>query len=272
MAAATLSQVKSRVGKLADVITLTGTNFADAPSKTKVYKRKHGDTAWDTVTASNVTYVSATEITVTLASGDAFDGGMNDIGVSVSTESAPEAYLEQALQFYTAGSDDADNVVVGPPDGVYVGGVYSGDFADAVKLTVSEELKKIFTQHSRYPVQTYPGEASAQLDLPLAEFTPENASLLFGSTATPTDLGSGRKRISFGGRTALTYQDVMLICPGPTGYKVAVGLYRCALSASGEITWGKDENAKLPVKIEILADTARGVGDQLGFMEWMPVA
>jgi len=269
---ATISDAYARAGKLGDEIAIIGTGFEDAPNLTKVYKRAHGETAWEVVTVANLDFVSATELTLTLAAGDSWDGGMNDIGVSTSAGSSPDDSLDQALQFYTPGSDDADNVVVGPPDGVYVEGRYCGDFADAVKLNISEEIKRIYTQHSRYPVKTYPGDSTGGLDVPLAEFTPENVKLTFGSAAAVQDLGSERKRLTFGGRQAIVYKDVLLILPGPTGFKVALGIYRCGLSASGEITWGKDDNARLPVKLEILADTARAADDQLGYFEWIPIA
>jgi hypothetical protein len=275
MAAATITDVRPGVGKLSDtdLITIIGTNFADSPSLTKVYKRKHGATSWEAVTAGNIAWVSATEIAVTLKVGDAWDGGMNDIGVSVSTESAPEDSMEQALCFYTAGADASANIIVGPPDGVYISGLYMGDLAAASEFAWEEEIKKIYTQHSRLPVKTYKGDSTYTLSVPLAEWSLENIKVVMGSAASITAEGAGRRRLTFGGGTSLVvYDDVLLILPGPDGKKVALVLYRCSISASGSISWAKDENAKLPLKIQVLADTSRAVDDQVGYWEEWTVA
>jgi len=268
MAAATITDVYPGFGKLADSLTIIGTNFADAPSKTKVYKRKSGDTSWDTVDTARVTWVSATQLTVALNVAEAWDGGLNDIGVSVSTESAPEDTLAQALYFYAAGSDSSANVIVGPPDGVYVAGVYMGDLADATEFAWEEEIIKIFTQHSRVAVKTYKGQTTYTLSVPLAEWSLANIKTVMGSGASISEEGTGRQRLTFGGGgSTLVYGNVMLLLPGPDGKKVGLVFYRCSLSASGSISFAKDENAKLPMKIEVLADTSRAVDDQVGYWE-----
>ena len=268
--AATISSVVPAMAKAGDsTITITGSGFVESPEP-KVYHRKHGATEWEAVDATRVTYVSATVVTVAIddANTDDWDEGFNDVGVSVGGESAPEDDLAQALYFYVVGADDPDAVIVGPPDAIYIAGRYMGDLADAFEFSWEEEIRKIYTQHSTLPVKTYKGESTWQIQVPLAEVSLENIKDVLGSGASVEDLGSGRRRLTFGGGgSILTYSDVLVICPGSTGKKLAIGLYRCAISASGSVTFGKDENARLPLRIEVLADTSRAVDDQVGFFE-----
>ena len=64
---ATITQVYPSYAKAGDsAIKIIGTDFQDAPLKTKVYHRKHGETSWENVDPTRVTYVSATELTVAI--------------------------------------------------------------------------------------------------------------------------------------------------------------------------------------------------------------
>ncbi len=265
--AATITKVYPSIGKEGDNITIEGTGFVDTPNKTKVYKRESGDSTWDTVTDSNVTFVSATELTVALAAGDSWDGGLNDIGVSVDTESIPEDSLLKALSVYVAGTDDPDKIVIGAIEGLWINGEYMGDFGDAQELNWDEELVKVMTQHSKAPVKTYKGEATYEMTIPLAELSLENIKKVFGSSASIADLETGRRRLTFGGETQMVYCDVMMTIPWITGKNATMGFYRACISASGTLTFEKDGPVKLPLKITILEDTSRAVGDRVGWVE-----
>ncbi len=263
--ATTITSVKPGFGKAADAITIIGTGFQTDASESVILCRKHGDTAWKVVDPSRVAYVSGTELTLTLHATEFDDGGLWDIGVADVSETTPDDYLESALSFYVAGADDPDAVVVGPIEEVYIDGQYMGDLADEVSWEIREEIVKIFTQHSRAPVKTYPGEEEHELTIPLAEVSMDNLAALFGSTVE--DLGSGRSRVTFGGKETITDRHVMLLAPGVEGKKTAIVFYRCNIGLSGSITFGKDTNAQIPLRVTVLEDTSREYGDRLGFFE-----
>ncbi len=269
MAAPTLTLVKPYIAKQGDTLTLTGTNMADAPTLTKVWKREHGTDTWDAVTAANVTYKSATSVEVTITEGDAWGGGFVDIGVGESDDTEPCATLNQAVNVYTAGTDEPDNVMVGVADAAYIDGQYLGDFAEALDWSVQEEIKKIFGQHGNSPVKTYPGETTYEFTIPLLEATMENMQLVLGGGAIQ-DLGEGRRRMTFGGRTTIPVKSLMLVMPGPTGKKHAYCFYRTNVSFGGTISIGKDAARAIPMKVTVLEDTSRALGDRLGCMEEYP--
>jgi len=269
--ATTITSVKPGFGDAADQITIVGTGFLDAGSKSVVLCRKHGDTAWVVVDPSRIAYVSATELTLTLHATEFDEGGLWDIGVADVGETTPDDSLDQALFFFIAGADDPDAVVVGAALAVYVSGQYMGDFSDSIGWTLSEGINKIFGQHSSAPVKTYPGEVSCELSVPLLEASLENYQKVLGAGEI-VDLGDGTRRMSFGGRATITDDEVLLILPGPTGKRYAVTFYRCNVGFDGDVTIGKDKATNIPMKITVLADTSRGAGDQLGNMEEYTVA
>jgi len=263
--ATTITSVKPFFGKAGEAITAIGTGFVDSPESV-VLCRKHGDAAWTVVDPSRVAYVSATELTLTLHATEFDGGGAYDIGVADNGETTPDAHLSSALFFYVAGLDDPDYVIVGAVDGVYVDGEYMGDIADQVSWDFTEEIKKIFTQHSNAPVKTFPGETTCELTVPLAEASLENFQKVLGAPAI-IDLGDGRRRLTFGGRSAITYNSILIITPGPTNKKYALAFYRANVGFGGALTIGKDENMKIPMKLTVLEDTSRAVGDRIGRFE-----
>jgi len=267
MAAPTLTQVKPYIGKTGDTLTLTGTNFADAPSKSKVFFRKHGDEIFVAVDAANVAYVSATELTVALdIADDDWEGGFQDIGVGENDDTEPTGTVAQAFVYYAAGVDDPDAVMVGVADAVYVDGQYLGDFADTLDWNFQEEIKKIFGQHGTAPVKTYPGETTCELTIPLLESSMENMQVVLGAGQI-VEAGVGRRRMTFGGRSSILEKSVMIVMPGPTGKKQAVAFYRCNVGFGGAIKISKDAARAIPMKITVLEDTSRALGDRFGCIE-----
>ncbi|MBN1319960.1 MAG: hypothetical protein JXA87_03875 [Thermoleophilia bacterium] len=262
--ATTITNAKPVSGVAADEITITGTGFVETP-ESLVFVRKHGETAWTQVDATRVAYVSATELTLTLHATEFDEGGWWDVGVADDGDSAPDDYAASAVYFYTAGTDSADNVVAGAVEAVYIDGRYVGDLADEVGWSVREEITKIYTQHSRAPVKTIPGEEEHELTIPLAEASMENLADLFGVSVS--DLGDGRRRVTFGGKQTITDRDLLLVAPGVSGKKTAIGFYRANLSMSGSITFGKDGMASIPLQVTVLEDTSRDYGDRIGFFE-----
>ena len=264
---ATITDVKPSYGKVDENISVIGTDFQDAPSKTKVYKRKHGDATWDEVTDANVTFVSATELTVALATGDNWDAGINDIGVSDSGESTPDGSLAQALFFYVAGVADPNAVIKGAPEAIYIEGRYMGHSHGGLDIEHEIETSDIETDQSLVPVRTVKVGETFSLAVPLAEVTLENLKDVWGVSATIEDLGTGRRRLTFGGDSAITEKPVMIVLPAGSGKKWAVTFYRCAIVAPGALSWNRDDQVDLPLQITILADTSRAVGDQVGRVE-----
>ncbi len=264
---ATITDVKPSYGKVGENITIVGTGFQDTPNESKVYKRKHGEATWEVVDAANVTYVSATQLTVALAAGDNWDAGLNDIGVSDSGESTPDGSLAQALFFYVAGVADPNAVIKGAPEAIYIEGRYMGHSHGGLDIEHEIETSDIETDQSLVPVRTVKVGETFSLAVPLAEVTLENLKDVWGVSAQIEDLGSGRRRLTFGGDTAITEKPVMVILPAGSGKKWAVTFYRCAIVAPGALSWNRDDQVDLPLQITILADTSRAVGDQVGRVE-----
>ena len=265
--ATTITDVKPSYGKAADAITVLGTGFIDTPTLTEILVRKHGTTPWTVVDPTRVAYVSATELTLTLHATEFPSGGMYDIGVADDGETTPDGYLASALFFYVAGVADPDAVIKGAPEAIYVEGRYMGHSHGGLDLEHEVETSDIETDQSLVPVRTVKVGETFSLAVPLAEVSLENLKDVWGISATIEDLGSGRRRLTFGGDTAITEKPVMVILPAGSGKKWAVTFYRCAIVAPGALSWNRDDQVDLPLQVTILADTSRAVGDQVGRVE-----
>lgn len=267
---ATLSDVYPSYAKAGDSsISLIGTGFVDAPSETKVYRRKHGATAWEAVDPSRVSFVSATEITLAIddANTDGWDKGLNDIAVSDSGETTPDDDLAQALFFYAAGTFSPDDVIKGAVEELYIEGLFMGHTHGSLDIEHGVETSDIEVDQSLLPVRTIKAGESFSLSVPLAEVTLEHIKEVWGISATIETVGTGRRRLTFGGDSAITEKSVMLVLPAGSGKKFALTFYRCAVLASGTLSWSKEEQVDLPVQLTVLADTSRPAGDQVGRWE-----
>jgi hypothetical protein len=266
---ATITDVKPCYAKAGDTITIIGTDFADTPSETKVYHRKHGATTWENVDPTRVTYVSATELQVSIDAGntDGWDNGLCDVGVSDSGESTPDDWLAQAIFFYTVGAFSPDDVIKGAVEELYVDGVFMGHTHGSLDIEHSVETSDIEVDQSLLPVRTIKAGETFSLSVPLAEVTLEHIREVWGISANIEDLGSGRRRLTFGGDTAITEKPAMLVLPAGSGNKFALTFYRCAVLASGTLSWSKEEQVDLPIQLTVLADTSRPAGDQVGRWE-----
>jgi hypothetical protein len=263
----TITDVKPSYGKAADAITVVGTGFTDTPSESVILVRKHGTTPWTVVDPSRVAYVSATQMTLTLHAAEFPSGGIYDIGVADNGETAPDAYLRQALFFYVAGVYNPDAVIKGAPEAIYIDGRFMGHAHGALEIDHEVKTSDIEVNESLLPVRTIKVGETYSLKVPLAEVTLENLKDVWGVSAQITDEGTGRRRLTFGGDTAVTEQPVMVILPAGSGKKWALTFYRCAIVAPGTLSWNRDDQVDLPLQITVLADTSRAVGDQVGRVE-----
>ena len=265
--ATTISDVKPSYGKAADAVTVVGTGFTDTPSESVILVRKHGDTAWTVVDPSRVAYESATEMTLTLHATEFDDGGMWDIGVADNGETTPDGFLEAALFFYVAGVYNPNAVIKGAPEAIYIDGAFMGHAHGNLEIEHQIETSDIEVNESLVPVRTIKVGETYSLSVPLGEVTLEHLKDVWGVSANIEDLGNGRRRLTFGGDTAIVEKPVMVILPAGSGKKWAVTFYRCAIVAPGTLSWGRDDQVDLPLQITILADTSRAVGDQVGRVE-----
>ena len=266
----TISNVYPSYAKAGDAtIKVIGTGFVDTPSLSKVYRRKKGTSPWLPVDPTRVTFVSATELTVAIDAGntDLWDLGLNDVGVSDSGESVPDAYLTAALFFYGAGTFDPDAVIKGALEALYIEGLFMGHTHGAVDLDMGTETSDIEVEQSLLPVRTIKVGETFTIKVPMAEVTLEHIKELWGISASIQEMVTGRRRLTFGGDTAIIEKPVMLILPGRSGKKFALIFYRCAVRASGTLSWGKEDQVDLPLELTVLADTSRAVGDQVGRWE-----
>jgi hypothetical protein len=265
--ATTITDVTPSYGKAGDAITIIGTGFLGDTAKSEVFVRKHGAAAWTTVDPSRVTHVSGTELTLTLHGTEFGDGGMYDVGVADDTETTPDGSLASALFFYVAGVFDPDAVIKGAPEALYIDGRFMGHCHGALELEHEVETSDIEVNESLVPVRTIKTGESFSLSVPLAEVSLENLKDVWGISAAIEDLGEGRRRLTFGGDVDIVEKPVMVILPAGSGKEWAVTFYRCAIVAPGALSWGRDDQVDLPLKITILADTSRAVGDQVGRVE-----
>ena len=266
---ATITDVKPSYAKVGGSLTIVGTGFQDDPNLTKVYRRKHGADTWEAVDPARVAHVSATELTVSIDAGnaDGWDNGLNDVGVSDFGETTPDGSLAQALYFYTAGQFSPDDVIKGAPEEIYIEGLFMGHAHGNLDIEHSVETSDIEVNESLLPVRTIKTGESFSLSVPLAEVTLEHIKDVWGISAQIEDLGTGRRRLTFGGDTAIAEKSVMLVLPAGSGKKFALTFYRCAVLASGTLSWSKEEQVDLPIQLTVLADTSRPVGDQVGRFE-----
>jgi len=266
----TISNVYPSYAKAGDAtIKVIGTGFVDTPSLTKVYHRLKGATPWEAVDPGRVTFVSATELTVAIDAGntDGWDMGLNDVAVSDYGETTPDGSVIAALFFYGAGTFDPDAVIKGALEELYVQGLFMGHTHSSLDLDMGTETSDIEVEQSLLPVRTIKVGESFTMKVALAEVTLEHIKELWGISASIQELVAGRRRLTFGGDTAIIEKAVMLIVPGRSGKKFALTFYRCAVRASGTLSWSKEDQVDLPLELTILADTSRAVGDQVGRWE-----
>jgi hypothetical protein len=270
---ATITTVKPGAAKAGTSLTIIGTGFADTPSETKVYHRKHGAASWEAVDPANVVYVSATELTISIddPDTDGWDKGLNDVGVSTSAGSTPDDELTQALYFYGAGAFAPDDVIKGALEEFYIEGLFMGHTHGAFDADFAVETSDIEVEQSLLPVRTIKSGEKYTIKVPLAEVSLEHIKEVWGISATIEDLGSGRRRLTFGGDTLIAEKSVMVVLPGRSGRKYYWFFYRCAVRGSGTLSWSKGDQVDLPIELTVLADTSRPAGDQVGFMEEVTV-
>ena len=264
---AVITDVKPSYGKAAGTITIIGTGFVDTPTLTEVYVRKTGETAWDMLPDASVAFVSATELTVTIALIDGWVGGLCDIGVADDAAGEPESELLGAVFFYTAGVFDPDAVIKGAPKEIYIAGVFMGHAHGNLDLEHEVETSDIEVNESLVPVRTIKVGESFGLSIPLAEVTLEHIKEVWGISAEIVNLTDGRRRLTFGGDATVLEKSVMLILPAASGKQFALTFYRCAILAAGTLSWGKDDQVDLPLEVTVLADTSRAIGDRVGRFE-----
>lgn len=267
---ATITQVYPSYAKAGDSsIKIIGTGFQNAPNLTKVYHRKHGDATWEAVDPTRVTYVSETQLTIAIdaANTDGWSNGLNDVGVSDYGETTPDGSVAQALYFYTAGAFSPDDVIKGAVEEIYIDGLFMGHTHGSLDIEHGVETSEIEVDQSLLPVRTIKAGETFSLSVPLAEVTLEHIKEVWGISAEIEELGSGRRRLTFGGDTAIVEKPVMLILPAGSGKKFALTFYRTAVLAAGTLSWGKDEQVDLPIQLTVLADTSRPAGDQVGRWE-----
>jgi len=267
---ATITEVYPSYAKAGDsAITIIGTGFQDTPNLSKVYHRKHGQTTWEDVDPARVTFVSATELTIAIdaANTDGWDSGLNDVGVSDFGDATPDESVAQALFFFVAGAYSPDDVIKGAVEELYIEGLFMGHTHGSLDVEHGVETSDIEVDQSLLPVRTIKAGETFSLAVPLAEVTLEHIKEVWGISASIEDLGTDRRRLTFGGDTAITEKSVMLVLPAGSGKKFALTFYRCAVLASGTLSWSKEEQVDLPIQLTVLADTSRPAGDQVGRWE-----
>ncbi len=266
MAAPTLTKVSPVHCEAGDELVLTGTGFLTDATKTRVFRRTPGG-AWAAVDTARVEFVSATALHVTIAAADNWAGGLQDVGVAESTESAPQASLPGAVYHFTAGSYSPDDVIKGAVEELYLDGVFLGHTHGDLDLEHDIEMSDIEVDQSLVAVRSIKEGETFQLSVPLAEVTLEHIQQVWGLSAQIEELDTGRRRLTFGGDSTVVEKSLLAIVPAGSGKKWAITFYRCVVVSPGTLTWSKGDQVDLPLQVKILADTSRAVGDQVGRFE-----
>jgi len=268
--ATTITDVYPSDAKAGDAgISIIGTGFLEAPSKSVVLFRAPAAETWELVAPARVTYVSATKLTIAIdvANTDGWNLGLNDVGVADYTESVPDAYLEGALFFYVPAAFSPDDVMKGAPDALYIEGRFMGHTHGGLTLAHGVDTSEVEVDQSLMPLRILKAGETFGVSVPLAEVTLENIRALWGISAAIEELDADRRRLTFGGDTEIAEVPVMIVVPAGAGKKWAITLYRCAVTSPGDLVWSRDDQVDLPLTIQVMADTSRPAGDQVGRFE-----
>lgn len=262
-----LTGVYPNHGKAGEQIVLVGTDFAETPQD-EVYCRKSGGTSWVEISATRVTWVSATKITVDLDATEFTSGGLWDIGICADTGGSPTSQLLQALYFYTAGVDDPDKFIKGAPNATYVDGEYVGQTHGGADLEHLVETSDIVSDQETVPLRTSIDSESWSFSTQLGEASLENWKRVHDIGQSIVTNEDGSRVLTFGGEgTDLTEHEIMVILPGGSGKLFAVTFYRCTITAPGTMSFNKEDQVTFPLTVNILSDTSRAVGDRVGRIE-----
>ena len=263
--ATTITAVTPTYGKAGDVLDIIGTGFLDSGSLSVVLVRKHGDTAWTAVAGAQAAYSSGTKMLLALHATEfpTNDPGLYDVGVADYGETTPDQYLESAIFHYIAGVFDPNAVIKGSPKAVYVDGRLVGHTHGKFDLDHEVSTSDVVVNESLIPVRTIKSGETFGLSVPLAEISLENLQAVWGIDATIVTHGA-RRTLTFGGDVDVVEKPILVILPAGAGKEWAVTFYRCAIVAPGTLSWNRDDQVDLPLKVTVLADTSRAVGDQVG--------
>ncbi|GEM_PF-3774894 len=266
-----LLQVVPSHAAAGDVLTLIGEDFAGTDH---VFFRRHGATEWQEVNPSRVELDGADlVVTIDEANTDGWPAGLCDVGVAATGEpvpTAPTSWLAQAVFFYVARPYDPNAVIKGAPKALYIDGEFVGHLHGAVEVEHNVETSDVEVNESLMPIRSIKAGETMVVSAPMAEVTLENLRRVWGVAAEVEDLGGGRRRLRFGGDTELREVPVLLVTPAGSGMEWAITFYRCTVTTGGTLTWSRDEQVDLPLRITVLADTSRPVGDQILRVEEYP--
>lgn len=99
----------------------------------------------------------------------------------------------------------------------------------------------------------------------LAEPTADNLKIAWGMQVSDAVYGTGIK-FYFGGKSDLTYHVVEFTGNAPNGKDRTVHFYRACAVEFGELVYRKGREAVLPVNFEVLLDTSKNPGAQMGYL------
>lgn len=267
MALALLTGAYPNHGKVDEEITLVGTDFVETPQE-EVYCRKAGEVAWVEVDPTQIAWVSATAITLTLKAADFTSGGLWDIGICADGVAAPTSTIAQLIYFYAAGVDDPDAFIKGAPEATYIDGEYVGQTHGGADLEHAVETSDIVSDQETVPLRTSIDSESWSFTTQLGEATLENWKRVHDIGQSITENADGTRVLTFGGEgTDLTEHEVMVILPGGSGKLFALTFYRCTITAPGTMSFSKEDQVTFPLTVNILSDTSRAVGDRIGRIE-----
>lgn len=157
----------------------------------------------------------------------------------------------------------ADNVLIGAGD-LYVDGINVGYTRDGVTFAFERTVYDVMADQANAPVKSVKTQEVLNVSTTLLEATLENLRLVWDIPGT-VQVGVGEKTLFFGGGgDQMTEHEVIFVGNAPGGYTRTITLWRCVSVESGEHSYQKEEETRVPATFRALEDPTKEPGQTLG--------
>lgn len=165
-----------------------------------------------------------------------------------------------------------------PADTVMWGTVFGGNWTlvgetkDPVVVSYNFDTVDIVTQQLLTPVGRKKVKEALMVKTTLARFIAANLGLAMDGTVTnvtaATGIAYGKDTVDLGGKICLTEKQICveaLVTDDECAISLPMRLFvwRATISAGGDMTFGKDDYAGIPLEISALSQPSKPVGQQL---------
>ena len=139
-------------------------------------------------------------------------------------------------------------------------------------LTMNRDLSTtdVMVEQSTLPVKRVATEEKVSFETTLAELTADLLKLAMGGTVTDTAAGAaqvGKEELVSGGSAILAERtwavEGVYTTTAGVNFPIRLQIYRATAVLNGELSFGKEDSAGIPLKIDALGDLSKAVGAQL---------